>query len=88
MGKFGEMAKAADWQGRRVRLRAAFTARTGALLPVGTEMEVIRAYGGLKLGKVHTCPLCGCGPREIIDRVPYNQVYLVARKDDKSFEKH
>lgn len=75
--KYGDLPKASDWSGRRVRLRAGYHARGGVYIPQGTEMTVIKAYGGLDLVKAENCPYCGCGQRNIVDRVPYDQVRLI-----------
>lgn len=77
VSKFGQLPKATDWSGRNVRLKGAVWARNGVRIPKGTEMSVVRVYGGLTLAKAENCPCCGCGRRDIVDRVPYDQVELV-----------
>ena len=73
MHKYGEMKKAGDWVGKKVRLKRDLQNKV-AKFPKGSICTVNYAYAGLDL----TGPKCSkCGVSIFIRKVPYGAVETV-----------
>ncbi|MBI5561301.1 MAG: hypothetical protein HY894_00370 [Deltaproteobacteria bacterium] len=54
------MMKAAEWVGRKVRLKKDIENKAGGFFSAGTVMVVARKFGGLNLRTLSTCEKCRC----------------------------